>query len=219
MTAPTRQRIERVFATPVHQVYGLNEIGLVAVRCVAGRYHVHSEHCVVEIVDEDGQPCPLGRPGRISVTALSNAAMPLIRYDTDDQAEAVAGPCPCGRTLPAFVNLFGRYRRHASLPEGSYALYLALKKAVNEMSDDLARNMRQFQVHQYRDHRMELRLATVGPLPAAFHERIRAVWEDAIGDRVDTLAIVEVDDIPRPPNGKFQDFTSDYMPDPASEAP
>jgi phenylacetate-CoA ligase len=219
MTAPTRQRIERVFATPVHQGYGLNEIGRVAVRCAAGRYHVHSEHCLVEIVDGDGQPCPPGRPGRIAVTALRNAAMPLIRYDTDDQAEAAAGPCPCGRTLPAFVNLLGRYRRHASLPEGSYALFLALKRTVTEMPDDLARNMRQFQVHQYRDRGMELRLATVGPLPAAFHERVQAVWQEKIGDRPDTLVIVEVDDIPRLPNGKFQDFTSDYMPDPTSGSP
>ena len=181
------------------------------------RYHVHSEHCVVEIVDQEGQPCPPGEPGRIAVTALRNLAMPLIRYDTDDLAEAVTGPCPCGRTLPAFVGLFGRYRRHASLPAGSYSLFMTLLEAVGEMPNSLVRNLRQFQVHQYRDGRIELRLAIVDPLPAAFYDRIHAAWAEGIGDRTETLTIVEVDDIPRPPNGKFQSFTSDYMADPASD--
>ena len=214
MTPPMRRRIERVFAVPVQQNYGLNEVGLVAVRCHAGRYHVHAEHCIVEIVDEVGQPCPPGSPGRIAVTVLTNPAMPLIRYDTDDMAETVAEPCPCGRTLPAFANLVGRYRRYISVPEGSYNVYRALRTAVNEMPDELTRNLRQFQMHQYRDDRFELRLATVGPLPAAFRERVHAAWQAVIGDRRGTLSIVEVDEILRGPSGKFQDFTSDYMPPP-----
>jgi len=217
MLPTMRERVERVFEVPVHQAYGLNEIGLVASRCAAGRYHVHSEHCIVEIVDREGNPCPPGEPGRIAVTALRNLAMPLFRYDTDDLAEAAIGPCPCGRTLPAFVGLLGRYRRHASLPAGSYALFLSLRGAVAEMPELLVRNMRQFQVHQYRDGRIDLRLETVGPLPAAFYERIHAAWAETIGDRTEILTTVEVDDIPRPPNGKLQSFTSDYMADPTND--
>ena len=217
MTPPMRERIERVFAVPVHQSYGLNEVGLVAVRCAAGNYHVHVEHCIVEIVDEDGQPCAPGVPGRIAVTALRNPAMPLIRYDTDDLAEMVTGPCPCGRTLPAFTGLTGRYRRYVSLPEGSQGLFLALRRAINALPDEAVRNLRQFQVHQFRDDRFELRLATAGPLPAAFRERVHAAWEAAIGDRRETLSIIEVDEIPRGPGGKYQDFTSDYMPAPDRE--
>lgn len=210
MLPAMRERIERVFAAPVNQAYGLNEIGLVALRCAAGRYHVHSEHCIVEIVDPEGNPCPPGEPGRIAVTALRNLAMPLVRYDTDDQAEAAIGPCPCGRTLPAFVNLLGRYRRHRAMPEGAFALFLALHGAVGEMPDSLIRNMRQFQVHQYRDGRIEMRLETVSPLPAAFYDRIHAAWAEVIGERSETLVTVELDEIPRPPNGKFDSFTSDY---------
>ena len=47
---------------------------------------------MVEIVDENGRPSAPGSTGAIVVTDLKNAAMPLLRYDTDDTAEAVAGP-------------------------------------------------------------------------------------------------------------------------------
>ena len=214
VTPPMRARVERIFAAPLNEAYGMNEIGLVAARCAAGRFHVHAEHCLVEIVDQDGQPCAPGQSGRLLVTGLRNAAMPLIRYDVDDQAEAVAGPCPCGRTLPSFVNLVGRYRRHAALPAGSYALYSALNAAIVDLPDDLACYLRQFQVHQYRDNRFEVRLVTAAPLPAAGYELLRAAWNAAIGERTESLQIIEVDGIPRPPNGKLQTFTSDYQPGP-----
>ena len=211
VTAPMRERLERVLGVPVDQGYGLNEIGLVAARCPAGRYHVHTEHCLVEIVDPDGRPCPPGVAGRIAVTGLNNLAMPLFRYDTDDLAEVPTDPCPCGRTLPAFVNLIGRYRRYIALPAGTYDVYRKMRKAVADMPDDLARDMRQFQMHLYRDGRFELRVATVAPLPEAFYAQVRAAWEAAAAGRTETLVIVEVDEIART-GAKFQDFTSDYLP-------
>ncbi len=216
VTPSMRERLERVLGVPLNQGYGLNEIGLVAARCHAGRYHVHREHCLVEIVDPEGQPCAPGVPGRIAVTALRNLAMPLIRYDTDDQAEWPADPCPCGRTLPAFVNLLGRYRRYVALPDGAYDLYRAVRKVIDEAPDELVRDLRQFQMHLYRDGRFELRLATVAALPPAFHARVGAAWAAATGGRRETLQFREVDEIPRGPNGKFQDFTSDYLPPPST---
>lgn len=217
ITPVMRARLERVFRAPLHQGYGLNEIGLIAARCPAGRYHVHGEHCLVEIVDSGGRPCAPGIPGRIAVTALRNPAMPLLRYDTDDQAEWPADPCPCGRTLPAFVNLLGRYRRYIALPEGAYDLYRSLRAGITEAPGGMVRPLRQFQLHLYRDGRYELRLATAGPMPAAFHERVEAVWAAAIGASGASLSILEVDEIRRGPNGKFQDFTSDFLPEPDRE--
>ena len=102
-----REHIERSFGCPIHQNYGLNEIGLVATRCDAGRYHVHSEHCIVEIVGPDGRSVAPGETGRLIVTGLNNWAMPLLRYDADDLGTAVEGPCPCGRTLPSFGDVVG----------------------------------------------------------------------------------------------------------------
>ena len=82
----------------------------------------------------------------------------------------------------------------------------------------MVRNLRQFQVHQYRDGRFQMRLCTVAPLPAALLERLRQAWQRSVGEEPLTLELVEVDRIERPPSGKFQDFTSDYFPEAGSDA-
>jgi phenylacetate-CoA ligase len=211
LTPGMRRRIARSFGVPVRQNYGLNEIGLVAVRCEAGRYHVHTEHCHVEILDDAGAQVEAGTTGRIIVTSLTNTAMPLLRYDTGDLAEAVDGECPCGRALPAFGEVLGRYSRIAFLPEGTLGLVGRLSSAVEEMPFEHARGLRQIQIHQYRDDRFELRVAATGPLPPAFAQTIHAAWADAAGKH--PLSVVEVREIPRPPGAKLQTFTSDFMPE------
>ncbi len=151
LTPSMRDYVERSFGTPVHQNYGLNEIGLVAARCEAGRYHVHSEHCIIEIVDEDGHACLPGKTVRIVVTSLANAAMPLLRYDTGDLAQAVSGECSCNRTLPSFGEIVGRYSRAAYLPDGTTNTVHALREAIENMPTDLMHGFREFQIHQFRD--------------------------------------------------------------------
>jgi phenylacetate-CoA ligase len=214
LTSGMRDYVERSFGIPVHQNYGLNEIGLVAVRCKAGRYHVHSEHCLVEIVDDEGRVCAPGEKGRIVVTGLTNFAMPLIRYDTGDLAEATAGECSCGCTLPTFGEIVGRYSRFAFLPAGTIGPVLALRDAIEQMPPDLTRDLREFQIHQYLDNRIELRLVTRSPLPEAFFLHIRGSWAKATDSVGPTLTFRHVDVILRSPGGKFQVFTSDFIPAP-----
>jgi phenylacetate-CoA ligase len=213
LTPDMRRRIESTFRIPVRQNYGLNEFGLVASRCPeAGRYHVHTEQNLVEIVDDDGRPCSPGQTGRVLVTTLCNPAMPLLRYDTDDLAEVVDGPCPCGRTLPTFGDVMGRYTRLAFLPPGSYTLFRRTREALQEMPAALARPLRQFQLHQYRDAHFELRLAVVEPLSPEFIERVRRAWANASEGRQVSLDIVQVARLEAGNGGKFQDFTSDFTP-------
>lgn len=215
MTAGMRQLIERRLGVPVHEDYGLNEIGLVAARCPeAGRYHVHAEHCFVEIVNDEGQPCRPGETGRLLVTGLSNTAMPLIRYDADDLAEPAEGPCPCGRSLPSFAGLHGRYRRRAYLPSDTWPRWERLARVFEELPTDMHHGVQRYQLHQYRDGSFELRMVLRGELPAVLTERIETSWREAGGivGSERPLALRVVDDIPRPRGGKFQNFTSDFMP-------
>ncbi len=218
LTPGMRERITRGFGVPIHQGYGLNEIGLGGCRCEAGRYHVHVEQCLAEILKDDGGACAPGETGRLVITALGNAAMPLLRYDTGDLAEAVSGECPCGRTLPAFGEIVGRYSRIAFLPEGTLGLVDILRSAVEVMPHELACDLRQFQIHQFRNRGFELRLATRAPLPANFASRVRDAWEANAAARTLPLAIIEVEEIARAPGGKFQVFTSDFMPAPGQDS-
>jgi phenylacetate-CoA ligase len=215
LTPEMRRRIEGTFGVPVFESYGFNEIGILAFRCTeGGRYHVNTEHCLVEVVDEDGQPCRPGQRGRILATTLTNAAMPLLRYDSDDLAEAVDGPCPCGRTLPAFGAIHGRYRRIVSLPPDTMTYVSAVQRALADMPAELSKPLRQYQLHQFRDGRFEFRLVAAGALAAAFTERIESEWKKAGAPEPPPLAFLVVDEIPRTPGGKFQDFTSDFAPPP-----
>lgn len=211
LTPGMRRRVEATAGAPVHQGYGLNEIGLVALRCAAGRYHVHAEHCLVEIVDAEGRPVAPGAAGHLVVTALRNAAMPLIRYDSGDLAEAVEGPCPCGRTLPAFGEIEGRYSRIADLPEGTAPLVRTFREAVGHLPASVLAGLRQYQLHQFRDGTFELRLVTAGQPPAPLLTAIDRAWRDS-GGAAFALRVARVDSIPLPAGGKFQDFTSDFMP-------
>ena len=211
LTPSMRSFVERRFGAPTHQVYGLSEFGLAAARCDAGRYHVHREHCMVEIVDEQGHTCAPGEVGRIVITGLSNFAMPLIRYDTGDLAEATDAPCPCNRTLPSFGEIVGRYGRIAYLPAGTMVPVIALREAIESMPSEIMQGLREFQIHQYADKRMELRLVAKSPLSEAFYARIRAEWTKATGGEPG-LSFRSVSEIPKPPGGKSEVFTSDFMP-------
>ncbi len=219
LTPDMRRRVERSFSAPIEQVYGLNEIGLVAARCAAGRYHVHTEHCWVEIVDDGGRPAARGARGRIVVTALNNLAMPLLRYDTDDMAEAVDGPCRCGRTLPAFGEIAGRYSRIAFLPDGTLVHVGAVRAALEALPAPVIRNLRQFQLHQFRDGGFELRLVVSAPLPPAFEAAISAAWRASLARHDLPLRFAIVESIARTPGGKFLDFTSDFMPGAEASVP
>lgn len=212
MTPSMREHIERTFGVPIYQNYGLNEIGVVAGRCDAGRYHVHSEHCVVEIIGPDGKSVAPGETGRLLITGLTNWAMPLIRYDADDLAVAVDGPCPCGRTLPSFGDVVGRYSRVAYLPEGTVIIVEALRAAIRKVPSDLVRNLQQFQLHQRLDRSLEVRLVLRSQIPSDLKEHLSKAWTEVLGAPHPPFTLKCVDEIERPPGDKFQLFTSDFMP-------
>jgi phenylacetate-CoA ligase len=210
LTEDVRQQIESATNLAVQQPYGLNEIGAVASRCAAGRYHANAEHCVMEVVDEDHQPCHPGEFGRVLVTALTNVAMPLIRYDTGDIAEAVSGDCPCGRTMPGIGRIQGRYRPMRFAPEGTTMRMDLLFNVLRTQQLDALRNLREYQLHQFRDGRFELRLAMQGAPDARLVNALREAWDREAGDAV--LEIVQVEAIPRIAGRKTQDFTSEFFP-------
>lgn len=62
---------------------------------------------ILEPVNEHGEPVEPGqRSAKVLLTNLVNLALPLIRYELDDQVVVSADPCPCGSayTLVQAVN-------------------------------------------------------------------------------------------------------------------
>ena len=211
LTPDMRERIGRVFNRPLHQNYGLNELGLVASKCPeGGRYHVHSEFYEVEIIKEDGSKAQPGEQGKIVVSGLGFLGMPLLRYDTDDLAIATDQNCPCGRTLPCFGEVVGRYSRIAHLPKGTLEKVGVLRRAITECPQPLLAPLRRFQVEQKSEKQFVLRLLALEPLPKEVGSYFLSLWnKEAPGDE---LQVIQVKDLQAGPNGKFQDFISCFFP-------
>jgi phenylacetate-coenzyme A ligase PaaK-like adenylate-forming protein len=89
-TRAHRRAIGRVIDSPLFSLYGATEAGVLFMECTAGRLHHNSAHSHVELLDLGG-----GR-GRVVVTTLGRAWMPLLRYELGDAVRVAEGPCACG---------------------------------------------------------------------------------------------------------------------------
>ncbi len=198
-----RAACERVWGIRVVDAYSAQELGMIASQCPEHpHYHVQSENVLVEILDKEGRSCAPGEVGRLVVTDLHNFAMPLIRYEIGDYAEA-GGPCPCGRGLPVLNRILGRTRNMLTLPSGD-KMWPAFSKALRQALPQL----RQAQLVQRTRDEIEVRLVVARPLTPMEEDRARAALGKALSDAF-TYRFAYVDEIPRSPGGKFEEVKSE----------
>jgi phenylacetate-CoA ligase len=182
--------------------YSSEEMGYIALQCpVSGAYHVMAESILVEILDASGNACAPGEVGEVVVTTLHNGAMPLLRYALGDHAEAGA-PCACGRGLPTIARVLGRVRNLLTLPSGK-RVRLSFHRQFKEFP-----GVRQYQLIQRTLHEIEARLLVDAPLDADAEGRLRAALQQVMGYAFHISFIYFSDELPRGPNGKFDDFVS-----------
>lgn len=111
VTAQHREQLRGTFGSAVVDKYGSRECSDMASQCLHQRgLHVFSPHVFLEVVDERGQGCPPGEPGRILVTLLQNHGFPMIRYDIGDLGtwEDEGAACDCGSPFPLLRAVEGR---------------------------------------------------------------------------------------------------------------
>ena len=114
--------VKEVFGARMIDRYSSEEFGYIALQCpVHDHLHVCSPSLVVEVVDDEGNACDVGVPGRVLVTSLHNFAMPLIRYDIGDIAE-FGEPCDTGINWTVLNQVNGRLRDSVTLPNGEFHL-------------------------------------------------------------------------------------------------
>jgi len=197
-----REEIERAFGCPALNRYGSREVGDIAGERVAGAgLEVFAYTHLVEVVDEQGQPCGPGEEGDLLVTCLTNYAMPIIRYRIGDRAvvgAAVSIPTPSveqletvtGRTMDAFV------REDGSTVAGKIVIHLV---AVVHNSGWLQKT----QIIQQDYNAILIKMVTASPPPRGSLDEIRSSLQRLIGPacRVD-FEFVEA--IPPLPSGKYR---------------
>jgi phenylacetate-CoA ligase len=186
-----RELVERVFGCRVTDCYGLGEGLQCAAQCeYHDALHEAMHGVIVEIVDHDGRPVPIGQLGRVVVTRLTPGPMPLIRYDTGDVAYFVEGACPCGRALRRMSRIQGRASDIVTTPAGD-RLIVHFFTQIFEMIPEIA----QFQVRQERQESITIRYVK-GP---GFDERILNRVRSEIGANCRyplDITFEAVDDIP-----------------------
>ncbi len=181
-------------------MYSANEVGHIAFRCEQGSLHVQAESVLVEILDERQLPCAPGQTGRVVVTSLHNLATPLIRYDLGDYATP-GGRCACDRGLPVIEQVRGRVRNLVRTPEGRRYWPVELGKIRS------VHTIRQAQYVQAALDTIQLNVVSDRPLTAGEQARAGNAVRAALGHPF-KVEIVQVDEIPRGPTGKFEEFLS-----------
>jgi phenylacetate-CoA ligase len=102
-----RDRLAALWRAPVVEEYGATETGSLAGVCPFGRLHLWADRAVFEVYDpRTGRTGPDGR-GQLVVTPLYREAMPLLRYNLEDEVEVEYRECDCGWWLPV-VRVLGR---------------------------------------------------------------------------------------------------------------
>jgi phenylacetate-CoA ligase len=200
----TRIRCREALGVGVVDLYSSEEVGYIGLQCPeTDHYHVQSESVLVEILDEQGQPCQPGETGRVVVSSLHNFASPLIRYEIGDYAE-VGPPCPCGRGLPTLGRILGRKRNLLTLPNGEQRW-----PSFSESDRPLELPpFQQFQLVQTRPDQIKIRVVR----PAPFSEEEQRVVEDHLSRNLGyafAYSYEYVDSIGRSPTGKFEEFRSE----------
>lgn len=76
--------LEQQFGIPIVNEYGASELDLIAFQNTDDEWQINTETLFVEILDEQNQPVPNGKEGRVVITSLYNKAHPFIRYDIGD---------------------------------------------------------------------------------------------------------------------------------------
>jgi len=212
--APVKAQIERVFKCPVGDFYNCEEIGNIASECPDNPdvYHVNTDACIVEVVDNDGQPLSAGEEGRILLTNLYNCTMPFIRYEIGDRGTllppTVGGNCSCGSRRPRMKLLGGREDDYVFLPNGQRisprligtAVYRA---AIAPLPDGtIGWLFRGFQVTQDALDHMSVRVIPEANRSADLERIIASALQKLHPELRCTVSLVE--HLPLDPSGKFK---------------
>lgn len=208
-----RELIRNVFGVEPYSRYSGHECYEIAMECPEHTgMHIAAEDIAVEIVDDAGDPVPVGQEGRLLVTNLHSLAMPFIRYEIGDYAAMMDGACACGRGLPRLSGVVGRRCDIVVTPSGRQVSGTSLGA-----SRFAALPVRQYQVVQERLDSVRIRIIPSDPADnaglAMLREQVPAILSPNLGDDI-RIEVEFVSRIESTPEGKHRVVIS--MLDPGS---
>ncbi|MGH1485284.1 MAG: phenylacetate--CoA ligase family protein [Cellvibrionaceae bacterium] len=203
LTPGLHQLAKESFGCKPADIYSSQEAGYIALQCPKhNHYHIQAETTIVEILNDQDQPCQPGEMGRVIITPLQNYAMPLIRYEIGDYA--IPGKtCDCGINLPVIEKILGRTRNIVSYPDGkkNWPSYNPMK-----IMDELPNA--QFQLIQKDLQSITLKVATKLTIPLGKEHKIKNIINESMGYNF-SITIEKTDKISRADTGKYEEFISE----------
>ena len=210
VTDELRARCRETLGVEIVDQYSTQEVGYIALQRPdgPGLYALSDTH-VVEILDDDGNPCSPGEIGRVIVTPLHNFAMPLFRYAIGDLAlVGEPGPLP----YPVIERVFGRTRNLLLTADGTRRWVFLSTKRLIEIAPLI-----QLQLVQTALDHVEVRLVVERPVTRTEEQAIRAHL-GPLFEAGTEFTFSYVDHIPRGAGGKFEDFICAVTPRKSTES-
>ncbi|NHN25621.1 phenylacetate--CoA ligase family protein [Flavobacterium jejuense] len=136
--------LEKYLGVPIVNEYGASELDLIAFQNLQGEWQVNSETLFIEILDENNQPVPYGKEGKIVVTSLFNKAHPFIRYEIGDIG--ILDERSTSKK-PILKKLIGRTNDVAILPSGKKSPGLTFYYVTKSIIEDDG-NVKEFIIRQ-----------------------------------------------------------------------
>ncbi len=201
-----RNEIEAVFGCPVANGYGGRDAGFIAHQCPHGNMHITAEDIIVEIIDENGNPLPVGESGEIVVTHLATGDFPFIRYRTGDLGVLDDQSCPCGRGLPLLKEIQGRATDFVVARNGTVMHGLALIYILRDLP-----GMKQFKIIQESLDLTRIQMATDETFSVSSCDAIISGVKARLGVNVE-VEIERVAEVPKEASGKFRYVVSKVQP-------
>jgi phenylacetate-CoA ligase len=195
-----RRRIEEAFGCKVTDLYGCEEVGLIATECEQhDGMHIDMENNYIELLDHNGDEVDAGEDGAVVITSLLNRSMPLLRYKMGDVASMRATPCACGRTLPLMNNISGRVADFLVRKDGSVVAGVSLVERTLTKYPGVA----QMQIIQEDIDTIILKIARDPNYSEATERALIEEFKSSVGAH-NEIRIEFVTSIPQERSGKFR---------------
>jgi phenylacetate-CoA ligase len=196
-----RKLLEDVLQCKIYTWYGHSERVILAGECEKNSlYHVFPEYGIFELSNEDGKKIKKsGLEGLIVGTGLTNFAMPLIRYKTDDLAVCSNEKCCCLRNYPLITNVKGRWVQEFII--GKYNRLIPIT-AIN-MHSDIFDNVEKFQFFQKKKGEVIFNIVKKKSYTNKDEDTIKKELLKKLGNDM-KLEIHTLNEISRTSRGKYQ---------------
>ncbi len=194
-----KEILEKVFKCHVTNIYGMREIGHIAMYCPQNHLHINHENLYMESVPSRENP-EGAETHELLGTPLEICPMPFIRYRTGDLGEVESSDCSCGKTLSEIKNFIGRTGEIFHSKEGKMISPNFWCRTF--MTESLSGAINRFQVKYKKNKDIDLFIEKGSDYKQETEDTLRAKFYNSFTDKT-KLTFIYVDKIKPKTSGKY----------------